>query len=115
MDLVKMNQLKEDALVFGIELDHTQLIQFYKYYELLIEWNDKFNLTAITDFDEVLKKHFLDSIAIGRIINRGEEISILDIGTGAGFPGAAGDRLRAWICGLLFGVYIFVHNGAYRI
>lgn len=87
MDLVKMNQLKEDALVFGVELDHTQLFQFYKYYEMLIEWNEKFNLTAITDFDEVLKKHFLDSIAIGRMLNRDEEVSVLDIGTGAGFPG----------------------------
>ncbi len=82
-----MNQLKKDALLFGVELNETQLSQFYTYYEMLIEWNEKINLTAITDFDEVLKKHFLDSIAIGRILNQYDNISILDIGTGAGFPG----------------------------
>jgi len=82
-----MNQLKKEALLFGVELNETQLSQFYTYYEMLIEWNEKINLTAITDFDEVLKKHFLDSIAIGRILNQNDIISILDIGTGAGFPG----------------------------
>ena len=83
----KMNQLQKDALLFGIELNESQLSQFYTYYKMLIEWNEKINLTAITDFDEVLKKHFLDSIAIGRIISQGDSVSILDIGTGAGFPG----------------------------
>lgn len=82
-----MNQFKKEALLFGVELNETQLSQFYTYYEMLIEWNEKINLTAITDFDEVLKKHFLDSIAIGRILNQNDIISILDIGTGAGFPG----------------------------
>ena len=87
MDLTKMNQLKEDALLFGVELNEKQLSQFQKYYEMLIEWNEKINLTAITDFDEVLKKHFLDSIAIGRLFSQDTEASVLDIGTGAGFPG----------------------------
>lgn len=87
MDLTKMNQLKEDALLFGIKLSENQLSQFQKYYEMLIEWNEKINLTAITDFDEVLKKHFLDSIAIGRLFSQKTEVSVLDIGTGAGFPG----------------------------
>lgn len=82
-----MNQLREDALKFGVELNDTQLIQFDKYYKMLIEWNEKINLTAITEFEEVLKKHFLDSISIGRILKINEKISILDIGTGAGFPG----------------------------
>lgn len=87
MDVTGMNQLKEDALLFGIRLNERQLLQFQKYYEMLIEWNEKINLTAITDFDEVLKKHFLDSISIGRLLNQDESVSILDIGTGAGFPG----------------------------
>lgn len=87
MDITKMSQLKEDALLFGVKLDDTQLSQFYRYYEMLIDWNEKINLTAITDFDEVLKKHFLDSIAIGRLFSQSTDISILDIGTGAGFPG----------------------------
>ncbi len=87
MDVTKMNQLKEDALLFGVELNENQLSQFYRYYEMLIEWNEKINLTAITDFDEVLKKHFLDSISIGRLFSQNTEVSVLDIGTGAGFPG----------------------------
>lgn len=87
MSMEKMNQLKEDALLFGVALSDEQLSQFYKYYEMLIEWNEKINLTAITDFDEVLKKHFLDSLSIGRIIKQDSSVSILDIGTGAGFPG----------------------------
>jgi len=87
MDISKMNQLKEDALQFGVDLNERQLTQFYRYYEMLIDWNDKINLTAITEFEEVLKKHFLDSISIGRIIEQDESVSLLDIGTGAGFPG----------------------------
>lgn len=87
MDLVKMNQLKEDSLQFGVELNENQLSQFFRYYEMLIDWNEKINLTAITEFEEVLKKHFLDSISIGRFLKQNEKVSILDIGTGAGFPG----------------------------
>lgn len=87
MDLVKMNQLKEDALQFGVELNEKQLSQFLRYYEMLIDWNEKINLTAITEFEEVLKKHFLDSISIGRFFKLNGKVSILDIGTGAGFPG----------------------------
>lgn len=87
MKLEKMNQLKEDALEFGVTLSDKQLSQFYQYYELLIEWNEKINLTAITDFDEVIKKHFLDSLSIGRMMKQDCAASILDIGTGAGFPG----------------------------
>lgn len=87
MNLEKMNLLKEDALLFGVSLNDKQLSQFSTYYEMLIEWNEKINLTAITEFDEVLKKHFLDSISIGRILEQNTNVSILDIGTGAGFPG----------------------------
>ena len=82
-----MNGLKEDAHVFGVTLSDEQLSQFYTYYQMLIEWNEKINLTAITDFDEVIKKHFLDSLSIGRILQQDSSVSILDIGTGAGFPG----------------------------
>lgn len=87
MNIELMNQLKEDALLFDVILSDKQLEQFYTYYKMLIEWNEKINLTAITDFEEVLKKHFLDSISIGRIIKQDDSFSILDIGTGAGFPG----------------------------
>ena len=87
MNLEKMNGLKEDALFFGIQLSDEQLSMFYTYYQMLIEWNEKINLTAITDFDEVMKKHFLDSLSIGRLMEQTSDSSILDIGTGAGFPG----------------------------
>ncbi len=73
--------------LFGIELTELQEKQFKKYYELLIYWNDRINLTAITEYDEVLKKHFEDSISIYKAINMEEINSIIDIGTGAGFPG----------------------------
>lgn len=78
----------------GIELDDKQLDQFSKYYELLVEWNSFMNLTAITEFDEVIIKHFLDSILlvkanntdlVARAIN-GEKVTLVDVGTGAGFP-----------------------------
>lgn len=87
MNIEKMNGLRSDAFTFGVKLSDEQLIQFYCYYEMLIDWNEKINLTSITDFDEVLKKHFLDSLSIGRILNQDSSLSILDIGTGAGFPG----------------------------
>ncbi len=73
--------------LFGIELTELQEKQFKKYYELLIYWNDRINLTAITEYEEVLKKHFEDSISIYKAINMEEINSIIDIGTGAGFPG----------------------------
>lgn len=87
MSLDKMDKLKKDALIFGVDLTDAQLSQFYTYYKLLIEWNEKINLTAITDFEEVLSKHFLDSLAIGRVMKQDEQFTLLDVGTGAGFPG----------------------------
>ena len=77
----------EKLLLFGIELDDIKLEQFHKYYELLIEWNRNINLTTITEYGDVLTKHFLDSLAIVKAINCKKTISLIDIGTGAGFPG----------------------------
>jgi len=70
-----------------IELSNTQLKQFIIYYEMLVEWNQAINLTAITDFKDVLLKHFLDSISLIKAIDLRGEIKVIDIGTGAGFPG----------------------------
>lgn len=70
-----------------IELDDTQKKQFLSYYELLIEWNSFMNLTTITDFEEVITKHFLDSLAIVKVIDPEKISTVIDIGTGAGFPG----------------------------
>lgn len=73
--------------LFGIELSDVQKDQFNRYYSLLIEWNDKINLTAITDKQEVIKKHFEDSLSISSVIDMNTVNSVIDVGTGAGFPG----------------------------
>ncbi len=77
--------LTKRACQFGIKLSQEQENQFYNYMNLLLEWNEKINLTAIVEPEEVLTKHFIDSLSIVPYINK--EDKILDIGTGAGFPG----------------------------
>ena len=71
----------------GISLSDKQIEQFLNYYELLVEWNSFMNLTAITDFDEVILKHFVDSISLCKYISFQHGDTMIDIGTGAGFPG----------------------------
>ncbi len=71
----------------GIRLSAEQLRQFTEYYEMLVEWNSFMNLTGITEFEEVLKKHFEDSLALVKVVNMKECNHLIDIGTGAGFPG----------------------------
>ncbi len=78
-----INYLKE----LNIEITNNQLKQLELYYELLIEWNNKINLTGITEHNEVYLKHFYDSLTICRDIDLNEIDSLADIGTGAGFPG----------------------------
>ena len=78
-------ELTKRATQFGIGLTEEQQNQFYNYMELLLEWNKKMNLTAITEQKEILTKHFIDSLSIVQYINLNDRI--LDIGTGAGFPG----------------------------
>ena len=70
-----------------IPFSSKQQEQFVTYYEVLVEKNKVMNLTAITEFDEVLDKHFLDSIALARYVDLTTSISLIDLGTGAGFPG----------------------------
>src|SRR5574344_2073136 len=82
-----INNFVEELDKLGIKLNEKQLCQLNKYYELLIEWNNKINLTGITEKNEVYLKHFYDSITIAKIINLEKENSLCDIGTGAGFPG----------------------------
>lgn len=76
-------QLKE----LDIHLDEAKKIQFIRYYELLIQWNKVMNLTGITDYNEVNEKHFVDSLSIVKAIDMKNIKSVIDIGTGAGFPG----------------------------
>lgn len=70
-----------------IQFTEEQVQQFIKYYEMLVEKNKVMNLTAITEFDEVIEKHFLDSLSLIKVYDLKKDISVLDMGTGAGFPG----------------------------
>lgn len=83
--------LKEEIEKTGIQLDDVQVGKFLLYYEFLIEWNKVMNLTAITDYKEVVQKHFVDSLALIKAIDiqylQTGNKSVIDIGTGAGFPG----------------------------
>ena len=84
----EMNQrqlLFEAASQLGVTLTDAQLAQFETYMEMLLEWNEKFNLTAITNPREVTLKHFADCLSLVPLIGKDE--SIIDIGAGAGFPG----------------------------
>ena len=76
----KLNEL-------GIQINEKMLEQFEQYYELLVEWNKVMNLTGITDYDEVVEKHFVDSLSLTRFIDLTKVQSVIDVGTGAGFPG----------------------------
>ncbi|XUX01362.1 MAG: 16S rRNA (guanine(527)-N(7))-methyltransferase RsmG [Dehalogenimonas sp.] len=78
--------LNHGARELGIELSDQQFDQFEKYYHLLVEWNKRFNLTAVTDYSEVQRVHFLDSLSLirARIVLDG--LRIIDVGAGAGFP-----------------------------
>lgn len=70
-----------------MNLTDEQSVKFAKYYDLLIDWNKKINLTSITERGEVWVKHFEDSLSIARIIDMSSIDSVIDVGTGAGFPG----------------------------
>ena len=80
-------KLKKKAENIGIALNELQLQQFQDFYELLIEKNKVMNLTSITEEDEVIDKHFIDSLTCNRVIDMNQVKSVIDIGTGAGFPG----------------------------
>ena len=72
---------------WNITLNEQQLCQFEQYYDLLIKWNTVMNLTAVTDYEEVITKHFLDSLSLVKAIKEWNGKKLLDLGTGAGFPG----------------------------
>lgn len=83
--------LCHDLKKWNIELSDKQIGQFMDYYDLLTEWNSFMNLTAITEFEDVCKKHFVDSLSIVKAVSfekrDTQKISLIDVGTGAGFPG----------------------------
>lgn len=82
-----LDNFRKDLEALQIVLNKEQLCQFMSYYELLVEWNQVMNLTAITDFEEVCKKHFTDSLSLVKAYKINAPISVIDVGTGAGFPG----------------------------
>ena len=83
-----MSQIFETKLsALGITLNEEQKQQFDKFYELLVEWNKVMNLTGITEYEEVNEKHFVDSVSIVKAIDINKVETVIDIGTGAGFPG----------------------------
>lgn len=81
--------LRKELNLLSIELKENQLNQFYDYFQLLIEWNKLMNLTAITEMDEVITKHFVDSLSLIKAVEEigTKDYRIIDVGTGAGFPG----------------------------
>ena len=88
--MIYMEHFLSGATKLGVELNTQQLEQFQYYYHQLMEWNQRINLTSITNYKEVQLKHFLDSLTVvlafkKSVLNR--DLSVIDIGSGAGFPG----------------------------
>ena len=84
-----MEQFINDLKEWNIEISDEQLNLFERFTALLLEWNEKINLTAITDINDIYKKHYLDSLSLIKCIDDlgDKEYTLLDLGTGAGFPG----------------------------
>lgn len=82
-----LEKFKNGLQQLHIALPEKQMEQFLQYYELLVEKNKVMNLTAITEFDEVVEKHFLDSVSLTKQLDLHQPLKVLDLGTGAGFPG----------------------------
>ena len=81
--------MEEECSQIGVTLSEKQMEQFFQYYEMLIQWNEVMNLTAITEMDQVVTKHFVDSMSLVKAVLElgSKEIWIMDLGTGGGFPG----------------------------
>lgn len=82
-------QFEMDLKELGVTLSEKQIEQFLTYYEMLVEWNEMMNLTAITEYEEVMKKHFVDSLSLIKAFDVSQNKTVIDVGTGAGFPGLA--------------------------
>jgi 16S rRNA (guanine527-N7)-methyltransferase len=90
--------LKSGLKICGYDLKEEQEEKFFNFSRLLVEWNEKMNLTAVTDPDGISIKHFLDSVAPVFKINFKENSKVVDIGTGAGFPGIPIKIIREDLC-----------------
>lgn len=86
MEILKFEEkMQKECQNIDIMLEAEQIAQFYEYMKELITWNEKINLTAIVEPEEIIKKHFIDCLAILKYVEKGNKI--IDVGTGAGFPG----------------------------
>lgn len=84
-----ISEFKEDVNCLGVMLTEEQIDSFLIYYEMLEEWNQVMNLTTVTEYNEVMKKHFIDSLSLVKAYDPDKRTSVIDVGTGAGFPGLA--------------------------
>ena len=84
--MIDKNLLKQECLKYDIELTNDQIDCLDEFSEILIEWNEKFNLTAIKEPDQIVYKHFIDSLLVLKAIELKDSAKLADIGTGAGFP-----------------------------
>jgi len=82
-----MSKFEKALEKLNIQLNEKQMYQFTTYYEMLVETNKVMNLTAITEYDEVVDKHFVDSLSLIQAIDLDQPLKVIDVGTGAGFPG----------------------------
>ncbi|MEG2174897.1 MAG: 16S rRNA (guanine(527)-N(7))-methyltransferase RsmG [Oscillospiraceae bacterium] len=92
--MISHQLLIEGAATFGLVLDEKQIAKFDTYGSFMLEYNENVNLTAITDPDEIVIKHFIDSIAPAGLITLKQRASLIDVGTGAGFPGIPLEIMR---------------------
>ena len=84
---MNLNEFNDELKKLNITLSTYQLDKLEKFYKLLVEWNQKINLTRIIEKEDVYLKHFYDSLTINKVINLNEVETLCDVGTGAGFPG----------------------------
>ena len=84
---MNLEKFIEENKKIGINIDQQKLNKLEKFYNLLVEWNNKINLTRIIEKEDVYLKHFYDSLTINKVINLNEAETLCDVGTGAGFPG----------------------------
>lgn len=84
---MNLEQFIEETSKLGIKLTKEQLNKLEQFYELLITWNEKMNLTRITEKEDVYLKHFYDSLTLVKVIDLNQNLTLCDVGSGAGFPG----------------------------
>lgn len=85
--MIDFDRMAEKAANFGVDLSQRQLQQLDIYAEMLVDWNTRMNLTGITDSEGIMTRHFEDSVSMLHAVEIGKQAKIIDVGTGAGFPG----------------------------